>query len=116
MLEESGGKLVYKKSKAAKLRPSEIDDEIDLKPQGDKFRITKKQYNDIIKNLEIESEIESEEDLKPAKRAKKAKVPKVKGKKVTTYKRGVFNPDVKLISETKMFSGKDNKPDWSIST
>lgn len=101
-----------------KLKPSDIDDEIDLKKQGDKFRITKKQYNDIIKNLEAESEVESEEDLKPVKKAKKsvAKAPKVKGKKITAYKRGVFNPDVKLVKETGVFSGNDNQPDWGIST
>lgn len=120
LLQESGNELKYEKDKEITVQSKEVINEIALKPEGKYFKITKKQLYEINSAFEISSEEESVE-VQVSKRKTSTKPPvakKTKGKKpmvYTTYKKGVANPNVKVIPYNEYLSDPSNDPKFGVS-
>ena len=116
LLQESGSPLKYEKDKEIKILAKEIISEVDLKPDGKYYKITKKQLRDINSSFEY---ISSDEDLSSVevKKRKTSTVPtvgkKTKATKPTAsgkYKKGVTNPNVRIIPYTDHLFDPSNEP------
>lgn len=116
-LVDSGDQMKYQAGSSAKIKVEDILSEVEVKKAGKFYKITKKQLNDIKKDLGlVQTAAPAKQPKYEEKPTKVAKVSKAKGKNLPkTFKKGVFNPNVKLVAETELMTGGSNQPIFDIS-
>ena len=120
LLQEAGSELKYQAEKELNLEAKDIINLINLKPEGKYFKITKKQLYDINSLFDQSSEEEPEHvEVKKRRTSTKPVVgKKTKSKKptaVTSYKKGLGNPKVKVIPYTDYLLDPSPDPKFGIS-
>lgn len=120
LLKQTGNELKYQKDQETHISFEDIIREINIKPEGKYYKITKKELYEITASIEESSEEEVQEFTAKKRKtsSKPIQVKKTKMRKqiqLNVYKKGVGNPNVQVLPMTDCLLDPSDEPKFGIS-